>query len=181
MCTISVSPRQKFLKHSRVLKQAWGREGWEASVCVCVCLSLGVCTHIFVVGCFQTPSVTSKLPGSLGNSVTLFLNKRLQSLRKRLTPPAPPPLPPFSSAPCPTHHKILEPSPLPLSTPPPPSCPRPLPPPLSPNNNILFVRSDEFSDFSQMAPRRDAVGKLLVLLKANSRTLEVDFQVLRWE
>ena len=67
------------------------------SVCVCVCLSLGVCTHIFVVGCFQTPSVTSNLPGSLGNSVTLFLNKRLQSLRKRLAPPAPPPLPPFSS------------------------------------------------------------------------------------
>ena len=61
MCTISVSPRQKFLKHSRVLKQAWGREGWEASpcvcvcVCVCVCLSLGVCTHILVVGCFQPP------------------------------------------------------------------------------------------------------------------------------
>ena len=101
MCTISVSPRQKFLKHSRVLKQAWGREGWEASpcvcVCVCVCLSLGVCTHILVVGCFQPPSVTSNLPGSLGNSVTLFLNKRWQSLRERPAPPAPPPLPPFSS------------------------------------------------------------------------------------
>ena len=97
MCTISVSPRPKFLKHSRVLKQVWGREGWEASpcVCVCVCLSLGVCTHILVVGCFQPPSVTSNLPGSLGISVTLFLNKRLQSLRERPAPPAPPPLPPF--------------------------------------------------------------------------------------
>ena len=99
MYHLSFAPSEvsEALKSSEASVGPRGLGSESVRVCVCVCLSLGVCTHIFVVGCFQTPSVTSNLPGSLGNSVTLFLNKRLQSLRKRLAPPAPPPLPPFSS------------------------------------------------------------------------------------